>query len=145
MHTHNIIAVCFYNTKWDCSLVLLILRWAFFFGVSFLVGIPVFIVKYAPYPRHNVFYDNVTHSSTSWPYLGQGPTLQNLILFLLSTFIQVNGHSIIHTLNDAYLYSDSKYCPPVLSRYTLKIMYTHLIYVYTLNNAHPPYLCLYFK
>lgn len=85
---------------------LLLDRWAFFFGVSLIVGIPVFIIEYAPYPRHAI--DNGNKTTTDWPRVGGVLSLQNLLLFLLATFIQVHGASncievtVLKLLYDAY-------------------------------------------
>ena len=54
------------------------------------MGIPVLVIDNTPY-RHTVEGGNGTsHTSNEWPRLGgNGPSVQNLLLFLLSTFVQV--------------------------------------------------------
>ena len=64
-------------------------RWGFVFLVSLVVGLPVFIMQFTPYP-HTIHHGNSSRTSNHWPPIASnGPNLRSFILFLMATFVQV--------------------------------------------------------
>ena len=64
-------------------------RWGFVFLVSLVVGLPVFILQFTPYP-HTLHHGNSSRTSNDWPPIASnGPNLRSFILFLMATFVQV--------------------------------------------------------
>ena len=69
------------------------------FLVSLVVGLPVFILQFTPYP-HTLHHGNSSRTSNDWPPIASnGPNLRSFILFLMATFVQVYVARIIHSLN----------------------------------------------
>jgi Cu+-exporting ATPase len=74
-------------------------KWGFVFLVSLVVGLPVFILQFTPYP-HTIHHGNSSRTSNDWPPIASnGPNLRSFILFLMATFVQVYVARIIHSLN----------------------------------------------
>jgi Cu+-exporting ATPase len=66
-------------------------KWGFVFLVSLVVGLPVFILQFTPYP-HTIHHGNSSRTSNHWPPIASnGPNLRSFILFLMATFVQIVG------------------------------------------------------
>lgn len=67
-------------------------RWGIVFMLCLMVAIPVFILKFVPPPKITVRDGNSTHKERQWPHIYEGPDIEQIILFVLSSFIQVCTH-----------------------------------------------------